>query len=199
LIVILEADLVDQFNPGDEIVVVGSLLRQWRPVYKGARCEVDIALSANSVKSLNTKDRTIFRNSEYNKLFFNYWNEYRSKNQELSGRDNIIRAVCPQLYGLYGVKLALLLTLIGGTDELKRRKNNEIQIEAFQSPRSSSKETENEQMYFDTSKNLMKTRSQSHLLMGDYHKFIIIIIIIIIIIMSYDILYINISGRPWYR
>ena len=31
-----------------------------------------------------------------------------------SGRDVIIRSICPQLYGMFYVKLSLLLTLIGG-------------------------------------------------------------------------------------
>lgn len=36
----------------------------------------------------------------------------------LKGRNIIIKAVCPQLHGLYYVKLCLLLTLIGGSSSM---------------------------------------------------------------------------------
>lgn len=45
--VILEADLVDKFNPGDDVVIVGNLIRRWRPVFKGSRCQIDMAVKAN--------------------------------------------------------------------------------------------------------------------------------------------------------
>eukprot|EP01041_Mallomonas_annulata_P017717 gene17717-36304_t len=45
--VVLEADLVDKFNAGDDVTVVGTVVRQWRPVVVGTRCHVDIALHAN--------------------------------------------------------------------------------------------------------------------------------------------------------
>lgn len=33
IIVILEADLVDKFNPGDDVIVIGTLIRRWRTPY----------------------------------------------------------------------------------------------------------------------------------------------------------------------
>jgi hypothetical protein len=41
-----------------------------------------------------------------------FWNFHQ--NQPLVGRNLIVRAVCPQLFGLAVVKLALLLVIIGG-------------------------------------------------------------------------------------
>jgi len=76
--VVLEADLVDRFNPGEVlrcpltphlssplftsfsrtcfsccqvVTVVGSLLRQWRPVRAGTRCAVDLCVRANRCPS----------------------------------------------------------------------------------------------------------------------------------------------------
>ena len=114
--VILEADLVDKFNPGDDVVVVGELLRQWRPVAAGKRCEVGVLLRANSVQSLQmgAKQR-IVSETECHSMFSRYWSHYRSDGRsEFEGRDNIVNSICPQLYGLYLVKMALLLTLVGG-------------------------------------------------------------------------------------
>lgn len=42
-----------------------------------------------------------------------------------AGRDAIIRSVCPQMYGLYIVKLALLCVMIGGVGQ---HDENEMKI-----------------------------------------------------------------------
>ena len=36
------------------------------------------------------------------------------KDNLLEGRNNIVSSVCPQVFGLYAVKLSVLLVLIGG-------------------------------------------------------------------------------------
>ena len=45
--VVLEADLADRFNAGDDVVVVGTIIRRWAPVVKGARCQIELAVRAN--------------------------------------------------------------------------------------------------------------------------------------------------------
>lgn len=45
--VLLEADLADKYNAGDDVLIVGSMVRRWAPVAKGMRCNVDIAIRAN--------------------------------------------------------------------------------------------------------------------------------------------------------
>ena len=44
---ILEADLVDSFNPGDDVVIVGTVVRRWRPLCAGSRCQVQCSIRAN--------------------------------------------------------------------------------------------------------------------------------------------------------
>lgn len=115
--IILEADLVDQFNAGDDVVIVGTILRQWRAITPGARCLVEISLRANSVIALNAGKRIYSMSASVDDTFLvftNYWRAHNASNRPLTARNAIIRAVCPQLCGMYLVKLALLLTLIGG-------------------------------------------------------------------------------------
>ncbi|XP_062098495.1 probable DNA helicase MCM9 [Humulus lupulus] len=44
--------------------------------------------------------------------FNQFWNEF--KDTPLKGRNAILQGVCPQIFGLFTVKLAVALTLIGG-------------------------------------------------------------------------------------
>lgn len=116
VIVILQCDLVDKFNPGDDVVIVGSLIRQWRSVARGCRCVIDIAIEANSVTSVNSTEKLKQVSENSTSLFVDFWNRHRaSKDLLFQARNTIVRAVCPQLFGLFYVKLSLLLALIGGS------------------------------------------------------------------------------------
>jgi DNA helicase MCM9 len=44
--------------------------------------------------------------------FFEFWQKHEQN--PLQGRDFILRSICPNLYGLFVVKLAVALVLIGG-------------------------------------------------------------------------------------
>jgi len=115
IMVVLEADLVDKHNAGEDVIIVGTVLRQWRPVILGSRIVIDIAIKANSITSL---DPSRCEESSLNDLdmqhFEQYWAHYRDTRRVMMGRNIIIKSICAQLYGLFYVKLALVLTLIGG-------------------------------------------------------------------------------------
>ena len=116
IIVVLEADLVDKCNAGDDIVIVGVLIKQWKPVFKGMKCPVDIAVKANSVKALKFQAplQGNFLSDTSNK-FKDFWGRHVAAGKRFTARDIIVGSVCPQLYGLFHVKMAVLLTLIGGS------------------------------------------------------------------------------------
>lgn len=131
LIIKLQHDLVDNCQPGDEVVVVGMLLAQWQQpfVAEGMDCHLTMAMSAHSVRVIAEKGSSVWKSGTMNgnsannsvgemenfqKEFAKYWNETSSIEQPIAARDYICRAVCPKLYGMQIVKLALLITLIGG-------------------------------------------------------------------------------------
>ena len=128
---------------------------------------MDVAIKANSVRSLNSKDKTAAQSSEYIGLFKKYWEDHIKKGIELCGRDKIIRAVCPQLYGLYGVKLAVLLTLIGGTDlnKIRVKEREKAELSGVGSELGFNSQ-DTSAAVSDKRMNFMKTRCQSHLLIG---------------------------------
>lgn len=114
IIVILEADLADKCNAGDDVVIAGVLIKQWRPVSKGARCVVDIAIRANSIRALKFHDRFQVKETQNISKFRDFWDRHLAAKKLFTARDVIVGSVCPQLYGLFHVKLAVLLTLVGG-------------------------------------------------------------------------------------
>lgn len=125
LLIKLEHDLVDMCHPGDEIVVVGSLLSQWQQnALPGLECQVGMALKAHSVRVIQENGASAWQQhndkgtssmgelEKFKKEFDAYWERGRKK--PIAARDFICSAVCPKLYGLKIIKLALLITLIGG-------------------------------------------------------------------------------------
>lgn len=121
----LQHDLVDRCQPGDEVVVVGSLLAQWnQSAQPGVECNVGMALNAHSVRVVQENGSSAWQQSEsnssvgelekYKKEFDSYWDDPARRDYPIAARDFICKAVCPKLYGLNIIKLSLLITLIGG-------------------------------------------------------------------------------------
>jgi len=121
ILVILEHDLVDLCKAGDDVTLVGRLMRRWRPVVRDVRCEVTLALRANSVRVSNDATgggvASLGVSSELAAEFEDLWAAGRALGQPLLARDFVVRAVCPQIFGLFTVKLSLLLTLVGGVSQ----------------------------------------------------------------------------------
>jgi DNA replicative helicase MCM subunit Mcm2 (Cdc46/Mcm family) len=127
LLVKLDHDLVDsKCQPGDEVVVVGSLLAQWgqQSTIPDTQCHVTTALAAHSIRVVSEKGSSVWQSSgnnnslgeldSFRKEFEAYWERVENVSHPIRARDFICQAVCPQLYGLHILKLALLMTLIGG-------------------------------------------------------------------------------------
>jgi DNA helicase MCM9 len=218
--VITDADLVDKYNAGDDIVVVGHIVREWKPVYPGKRCSVDVAIKAHSLVSMDiTKNYSDKLKAEDIMRYEDFWNHYRrhttstsdhdtammtesdhmnastSIHQKKSGsamgfvpggvlnemiaRNIIVKAVAPQLYGLFYVKLALLLTLIGGSVVQTKGKSDDDSNNTYDDEITSKSHPQDIPTTITTTSshaanpdhdniNTMRVRQQSHLLLvGD--------------------------------
>lgn len=85
----------------------GVLLRRWRPMKPGVRYDIELVLKANNVDVCNDQ-KSIISNKEVRDSFTNYWQKYN--NQELHGRNHILRSFCPQVSSrMLTVKLNVLL------------------------------------------------------------------------------------------
>ncbi|XP_070528319.1 DNA helicase MCM9 isoform X3 [Cardiocondyla obscurior] len=112
--VVLLDDLVDKCKPGDKIDVSGIIIRKWGKLKAGHRAEATTFLMANSI-SVCKKITDAFSTAEIKDTFTAYWEHYQ--NNMLSGRNNILASICPQLYGMYISKLALAVVMCGGVSK----------------------------------------------------------------------------------
>nr|XP_026485397.1 DNA helicase MCM9-like [Vanessa tameamea] len=121
--VILEDDLVDCCKPGDDIIICGIVRRRWHPAVQNKKSEVEIVLQANYIEVINAqRSEVIAMAPDIKDCFDDFWRKYEQC--PLKGRDQILRSVCPQVYGLYLVKLAVLLTVITGSDHQAEGESN---------------------------------------------------------------------------
>nr|CAB3467494.1 unnamed protein product [Digitaria exilis] len=114
--VILMDDLVDTIKPGDDVIVTGILSARWSPDTKDVRSNLDPMLIANYVRRTNELKSDVDIPHETIEDFENFWKEH--KDTPLEGRNLILRGICPQIFGLFTVKLAVALTLIGGVQHV---------------------------------------------------------------------------------
>ncbi|XP_037296917.1 DNA helicase MCM9 [Manduca sexta] len=120
--VVLEDDLVDCCKPGDDVIICGAVRRRWRPSVQNKKSEVELVLQANYIEVCNAQQSEVVSKAPDVKECFNdFWSKYESC--PLKGRDQILKSVCPQVYGLHLVKLAVLLTVITGANHVEEDAN----------------------------------------------------------------------------
>ena len=112
VLAILEDDLVDACRAGDDILLTGIVYQRWKALREDERCHIDIVFRANYLQILNDQESSLPNFVEITSDIQQFWNYHQDN--PLTGRDHILKSVCPQLFGLATVKLALLLVLIGG-------------------------------------------------------------------------------------
>lgn len=116
--VILEDDLVDMCKAGNEVLVTGVVKQKWQPLYRDQRTEIELVLKAwyVEVKSNMSSFKTVL--SKYKDDFYKFWSE--NNRHPLVARDTILTSFCPQVFGMYTVKLAVALILAGGVQKIDK-------------------------------------------------------------------------------
>ncbi|RUS90636.1 hypothetical protein EGW08_001633 [Elysia chlorotica] len=127
--VVLEDDLVDVCKAGDDVTICGTVRQRWRPTVLDSRCDVEIALHANHVLVTNEQRNDVMITQDMKDEVHQFWEDH--KYNPLAGRNTILASLCPQVYGLYVVKLAVAVVLTGGlqrVDEGGSRVRGEIHL-----------------------------------------------------------------------
>eukprot|EP00698_Gefionella_okellyi_P000394 TRINITY_DN10350_c0_g1_i1.p1 TRINITY_DN10350_c0_g1~~TRINITY_DN10350_c0_g1_i1.p1 ORF type:complete len:838 (+),score=157.93 TRINITY_DN10350_c0_g1_i1:45-2558(+) len=112
ILVILEADMADKCKAGDEVLVSGVMIRRWKAMQIGERCDVEVAILGHHVQLAAHKGSGLPMSDELVTEIRDFWLQH--KETPLAGRDIILRSLCPQLFGMFVIKLAMCLVLIGG-------------------------------------------------------------------------------------
>lgn len=114
---ILQNDLVDTIQAGSDVILTGTLTYNWSTgPRRESACLLDLYMDVNHVQY----DREMARADEFYISdeqileFQEFWKLHSNQETLLTGRDSIIKAFCPQIYGMYLVKLSVLLCIIGG-------------------------------------------------------------------------------------
>ncbi|KAE9591838.1 putative DNA helicase [Lupinus albus] len=116
ILIILKDDLVDVVKAGDDVIVTGLLTAKWSPELKDVRCDLDPVLIANNIRRTKELKSEIDISDDIVVKFKQFWDHF--KDAPLKGRNAILRGICPQVFGLFTVKLAVALTLIGGVQHV---------------------------------------------------------------------------------
>ncbi|XP_060907261.1 DNA helicase MCM9 isoform X1 [Labrus mixtus] len=116
MVVVLEDDLVDICKSGDDVTVYGVMGQRWKPFYDGSRCDVELVLKANNIEVNNQQAAAALLMKDIQKEFDEFWES--SKHDPMAARNQILLSLCPQVFGMYVVKLAVAMVLAGGVQRI---------------------------------------------------------------------------------
>ncbi|XP_077409202.1 DNA helicase MCM9 isoform X2 [Vanacampus margaritifer] len=116
MVVVLEDDLVDRCKSGDDVTVYGVMCQRWKPFYDGSHCDVELALKANNVEVNNQQGAASILIEDAQKEFKEFWERFKC--DPLAGRNQILLSLCPQVFGMYVIKLAVAMVLAGGVQRI---------------------------------------------------------------------------------
>jgi DNA helicase MCM9 len=86
--------------------------RRWRNLFPQKRSEIELVLKANHLQVCNTQKAAVLVTKETHDECLRFWQQHST--MPLVGRDLILASMCPQVYGLYLVKMAVAMVLAGG-------------------------------------------------------------------------------------
>lgn len=116
MLIALEDDLVDSCKSGDDVTVYGVVCQRWKAFTEGSRCDVELILKANNLEVNNQHSATSVLLEEAHRDLEDFWDSYRLN--PLAGRDKILLSFCPQIFGMYVVKLAVAMVMAGGVQRI---------------------------------------------------------------------------------
>eukprot|EP00917_Polyrhabdina_sp_WS-2016_P022003 GHVP01047648.1.p1 GENE.GHVP01047648.1~~GHVP01047648.1.p1 ORF type:complete len:651 (+),score=131.16 GHVP01047648.1:129-2081(+) len=114
LTIILKNEFVDKCTAGNTVTVSGLIKARWRKNWKTRNTECEVFLKAYDLIVFSDSSDDLCKN-EYESFFLRY--HEKNKKTPYRARDFLVGSICPDICGLHYVKLAVLLTLIGGVSQ----------------------------------------------------------------------------------
>lgn len=133
ILVILRNELVDQCRAGDDVIITGILGCRSKPNLKADCSHLDgeLFLQATSIQSTASITESSIMSStlgasdesQLYEKYENYWRKFSGGAEEIRGRSRIVNSFCPQMHGMFLLKLATLMTIIGGCSSSEGERN----------------------------------------------------------------------------
>ena len=128
ILILLRHELVDTCRAGDDVIITGILGCRFKPTLKAdaSRLDGEMFLQATSIQSTASINDSMGSGSvaaaadetDLFNLYEKFWSEVRD--EPISGRSAIVNSFCPQIHGMFLLKLATLMTIIGGCESVDR-------------------------------------------------------------------------------
>eukprot|EP01083_Nonionella_stella_P199814 732393_1 len=116
--VVLTNDLVDASLAGDDVTIVGIVRRMWDTLYRDQPVQLELFVEALHVVVPDDNKKTKLKlGSSAQEHIIEHWKQFADR--PIFGRDQILKSMCPQLYGLRQLKLCLAVTLMGGVTRVE--------------------------------------------------------------------------------
>lgn len=147
ILVLLRHELVDQCRAGDDVIITGVLGCRIKPNLKTdhSRMDGELFLQATSIQStlsttdtLGTMEISSSSSDNVKEQYEQFWKDF--VNDAVTGRSIIVNSFCPQMHGMFLVKLACLMTVIGGCEYTNNCDNNDTEGDSTSGARKSRKE-----------------------------------------------------------
>lgn len=82
-------------KPSYLLICSGTVLRRWRPLSAGTRCDIDLVVQANHLQVCNDQRSSVLVTQEIKDEFENFW---KSQSYDpLAARNRILASFCPQV------------------------------------------------------------------------------------------------------
>lgn len=140
ILILLRHELVDTCRAGDDVIITGILGCRFKPNLKAdtSRLDGEMFLQATSIQSTasindsmaNGSVATAADETEMFNTFEKFWSEFDDSTE---GRSVIVNSFCPQIHGMFLLKLATLMTIIGGCESVDHETTDSVESGARKS------------------------------------------------------------------
>ncbi|CAL8069867.1 unnamed protein product [Calicophoron daubneyi] len=117
--VCLEDDLLESVKPGDDVVINGVVTRRWCSPREGSPCGILLCIRANYIENLSELKTGLTStriSGERVAEFESFWSKKITFAEKMEARNQLVRSICPDVCGMYLIKLSLALMLAGAPD-----------------------------------------------------------------------------------
>jgi DNA replicative helicase MCM subunit Mcm2 (Cdc46/Mcm family) len=110
--VVLMDEMVGKVNAGDDVTITGLVTHRWGMLSLGEMPELELMIIGSHIEINNERRTGTGVTDDLAREFKTFWAD--NGDTPLLARDAMLRSICPEIFGMYNVKLAIAMVLAGG-------------------------------------------------------------------------------------